>query len=526
MSQDSRESVFHSLRARIWLAVVVLAILNAGIGSLVFITATFLADSPYISFAAALVGMTAISSFFGYWLSKDVLRPIEAVTFFAKSLERSPAASQPRTTGSVETDQILESLQRNSRQIISLISMMDDVASGKTEKALAPIHNADRLTTSFQRLVGKVTDSVDAKSKLESTRSAIDKLRSDLAGVRHGSIDIEVRTDQLSTREVAESVALLLDRLRQVVRHVRATADSSRGLTSQAEHATRIALQAIRNGDADLQFSRTALDGCRDSVSDIAAHISTAFETITTVSGVYEERFADSIEKNAALRETRGKITQSVSAAQKLGSTLASLDRITRGAGELARRSKVVAANLALPQLPNENNPLSTKEIEHIAERSEQLGTELSAIAASVSRDLKALETNLRVLDTEVFNAVSDTEEFPTRKLTEQSNDLRSYLLELTRETLALIDEASAKLSSSPLEGTAKSVQEGEEAIHRLSGLVEELDRSTNDLSSAEARSSLTPVPPTAPTAPVSAVLPRSKPVVNGANMEPTPAQK
>ncbi|MBA2378670.1 MAG: hypothetical protein H0V76_03745 [Blastocatellia bacterium] len=488
MSQDPRESVFHSLRARIWLAVVVLALLNAGVASLLYLAASFITESPFLAFTASLLGISALTGVFGFWLGTDILKPIEALSFFAKSLERSPAASNLRTTGAVETDEILASLQRNSRQILNLISMMDDVTSGRTEKALKPIASADRLTTSFQRLVGKVTDSVNAKNKLETTRAAIERLRSDLLGVRHGSINIDVRTDQLATREVAESVALLLDRLRQLLRHIRATSDSSRDLTATAEGATRTATQAILAGDSDSKHSRTALEDCRNAITDISSSIDTAFESLGTASGTYETLLREAFERQAMLGKTRSKVTQSVAALRKINETVSSVGRSARTAGELARRSNVVAVNSALGSESTAEDSLVVKEIEHIASRSDRLGQELSALSESASRDLLMLEKTLSTINAEIFEALSGNGERPRQLLSNQAADFHSHLIELTHEPLRAVEEALDRLSSGPPEDALRTVAAGEKAIHKLATLLSELDRSTTDLGAPKAK--------------------------------------
>ncbi len=52
---------------------------------------------------------------------------------------------------------------------------MDKVASGNLDVALTPLENSDRLSNSFQKLLAKVSESIQAKQdleKLEGSRSA------------------------------------------------------------------------------------------------------------------------------------------------------------------------------------------------------------------------------------------------------------------------------------------------------------------------------------------------------------------
>ncbi|HLA95721.1 MAG TPA: hypothetical protein VK612_08370, partial [Pyrinomonadaceae bacterium] len=195
MARQSTDSILNSLKGRIWLAVSALAILNCVCGLGAYLAVSFLVTDPFLTIFITFFVLAFTTMVFGWWLSNEVTRPIEAVTLLAKSLERSPSATLPRTTGSTETDELLKTLHRNSQQLQNLISLMDDVAAGKTDVATTPLENADRLSSAFQKLVSRVTDSITAKQELDELRTAVERISTDVAGVRNGNLEITIRSE-------------------------------------------------------------------------------------------------------------------------------------------------------------------------------------------------------------------------------------------------------------------------------------------------------------------------------------------
>src|SRR5690606_12761281 len=152
MATQSTDFLLNSVKGKIWLAVSGLAVLNCIVGVGVYFVASYYLTDSFLTVLLPFMFVAFIMMVFGWWLSNEVLRPIEKLSLLAKSLERSPLASMPKTTGSNETDELLGTLHRNSNQLKNLINMMDSVASGKTDIALTPLQNSDRLSVSFQKL--------------------------------------------------------------------------------------------------------------------------------------------------------------------------------------------------------------------------------------------------------------------------------------------------------------------------------------------------------------------------------------
>ena len=133
-----------------------------------------------------IVSSSLMTVLFAWWVSNALMAPIEKLTLLAKGIERSPGMTLPKTTGSFETDELLNTISRTSQQLVNFIALMDDVTAGKTDAALNPLEHSDRISASFQKLVSKVTDSIDAKKELDELQFAVQQISSEVSGLQRG----------------------------------------------------------------------------------------------------------------------------------------------------------------------------------------------------------------------------------------------------------------------------------------------------------------------------------------------------
>jgi hypothetical protein len=244
MQRSRSTSLLDSLKGRIWLAVSGLAVLNCLVGLGAYLLVSFLvADSAATIFVTFFV-LAFTTMVFGWWLSNEVMRPIDALTLLAKSLERSPSASLPRTTGASETDELLQSLHRNGQQLQNLTSLMNDAAAGRIDVSKISLESSDKLSAAFQRLASKITDSITAKQDLDMLREAISSLSNDIEGVRNGRLDVTIRTDQPVVKAIADALKYLTSRLATLTSQVQITSMEFERTAADARSALSAAIEA------------------------------------------------------------------------------------------------------------------------------------------------------------------------------------------------------------------------------------------------------------------------------------------
>ena len=370
--------MFKSLKNKLWLTISGVSVTACGLLGAVYFAISQSTSEITIAAAAAFVLALSASILLGRWLANEAIRPVEKVNLAAKSLERNPTATLPTSTGASETDDLMRSLHRNSSQLQNLIMVMDDVAIGKTAEALRPFQDSDRLTVSFQKLVSKVTDSIDAKNELDEIRQAISRLSMDIAPVSYGNLNVEIRTDSELTREVAEVLIHLVRRLDIVTRRLR---ESSTGAVS--------ALGEIR----DLTRSAVELDAARSArfgrAFTVATQAPDRFRPLLDQFGPESvgpaearRKFSRSLEcaSDCAVRlgELRAKSAEAHRKYQRLHERLIAIPRIARSAEELARRSNLIALNSAISEKEIGIAATASGEINRLSARAEKLSKEMA----------------------------------------------------------------------------------------------------------------------------------------------------
>ena len=387
---SSNDSILNSIKGRIWLAVSALAVLDCFCGLGAYLAVSFLVTDTFITIFVTFFVLAFVTMVFGWWLANDVIRPIESVTLLARALERSPNATMPRTTGANETDELLRSLHRNSQQLQNLISMMDDVAAGKTEVVTMPLENSDKLSASFQKLVSRVTESITAKRELDSLQNSLTAINSDIAGIRGGKLEVQIRAEHQLTREIADTIKFLANRLDQLGRGVQLSSAGASSAAAEAKRVIRSVLESRDERSARLSRGLTA-------VSDLPNKADTIVRTADSAIAAFESAISanSDMDPSADIAKVTGlqsRISETARKVQKLRSRIAELPRLGRTANEIARKSNLIALNTAIQgegvnvaQAPS--NLLMT-EVNSLSQRAETLGKEIRSLSESLTSEV------------------------------------------------------------------------------------------------------------------------------------------
>ncbi len=129
MARPTANTLINSLRGKIWLATSALAFFVCTFGLVSYLLVSFVVNETFYAVFIPFLILGFCVMVFGWWLSNEVVTPIEKVSLLAKSLERGSPVSLPKTSGSTETDELLQTLHRNNRQLQNLVGLMDKVAA-------------------------------------------------------------------------------------------------------------------------------------------------------------------------------------------------------------------------------------------------------------------------------------------------------------------------------------------------------------------------------------------------------------
>ncbi len=492
MATQSTDFLLNSLKGKIWLAVSGLAVLNCIVGvGVYFVTSNFLSDS-FLPVLIPFMFVAFIMMVFGWWLSNEILRPIEKLSLLAKSLERSPIASMPKTTGSNETDELLATLHRNSNQLQNLINMMDSVANGKTDIALTPLQSSDRLGVAFQRLVAKVTDSIDAKHELNDLHAALDSLRSGLSDVREGDLTVMLNTNSAPVKEFAETINFLSHRLNLLVTNIGRHTSEARIAAADAQRTIGDVLDQHESRSARINRLASSFREYPNSLQSIAEELGTVVTTINKTQAAAKGSEPQRENLNA-VNSLRKQINEAVKRLRKLSDHSTRIEQAAKTAEDLSRRSNLISLNASVQRSEIVNGDTRGSsvidEIDFLSVRAEGINREISEINKTLRAEIDSAMACLN-------DAVSEASEVSVRtirdgdshtdllRIFERITNLRSKIASSSSDQANERENALQMFTATTAEAgqTALTLQQCERNLDNLNSSFEELTEALSDL--------------------------------------------
>ncbi len=410
MARYNANSLLNSLKGKIWLATSAMAFFICTFGLISYLVVSFVIDDTfYAVFVPFLILAFGIMAF-GWWLSNELVTPIEKVGMLARSLERSANTSLPKTTGSLETDELLQTLHRNSRQTLNLITLMDEVANGNTDIVLTPLQGSDRLSASFQKLLSKVSDSIDAKEKLETLKSAVAQISDEIKTVRRGDLAVEIQADFKETKEISETLRFLLNHLTEIVLLIRNDSEKSRMTAHEIRRTVQGTINRKELKVLDLNEAAAEMHGIPAVIEKIADDLARAnsFSDDSIDAARRGSRFAQ--ENRNGLVTLRKQIQEAVSRIGRLTERSQELTKIAKTVEDFAHRTNMIALNASIRagETGDKGTGFSavTDEIQRLADRADNTNKQISALNKSISIEIAEVERSL-VASTKEMAALS-----------------------------------------------------------------------------------------------------------------------
>jgi len=492
MARQSANSLLNSLKGKIWLATSALAFFICTFGLLSYLIVSFLVADTFVAVFIPFLFLGFTVMVFGWWLSNEVVSPIEKVSLLAKSLERGVSTTLPRTSGSTETDELLQTLFRNSQQLQNLIGLMDKVTSGDLDVALSPLQSSDRLTGAFQKLLAKVTESINAKQDLEKLQTAVANIKEEISDVRSGNLDALIESNFSGTKEISDCFRYLIERQRELVAQVRT--DSNLANSSATE--TRKLIQAIIQSDEtkiqEMNQAKLALRHIPNNVQKISeellgatASANLSIEKARTGSHAAQENLT-------AVSQLRKQIQESVHRIGRLKERSADIGKVAKTVEDLARRTNMIALNASIQaaELGAEGRGfiIIAEEVERLASRAENTNKLISSLSKTISAEINEVENslqttvgeaaNLSKFAIETGNSLSELERYVGQFLNLQTK-LVSYSSEHSDETEKAFQIFVESIGET--EETVKNLKESETNIAQLTTSMENLQLLTAD---------------------------------------------
>ncbi|MGI8638528.1 MAG: methyl-accepting chemotaxis protein [Pyrinomonadaceae bacterium] len=492
MARQSANSLLNSLKGKIWLATSGLAFFICTFGLVSYLLVSLLVSETFYAVFIPFLFLGFAVMVFGWWLSNEVVSPIEKVSLLAKSLERGVAVSLPRTSGSTETDELLQTLYRNNQQLQNLVGLMDKVANGDLDVALTPLENSDRLSNSFQKLLAKVTDSIQAKQDLEKLQAAVGYITEEVSRVRNGNFDIEIKSDFVETKEISETIKYLIHHLRELIAQIRGDAKHAQISAAEAKKTLQTVIYTDEIRINELGQAALALKQIPNNVQKISEELSVSAVSANQSIEKARNGTLAAQENLNAVSGLRKQVQESVKRIGRLSERSREIGKVAKTVEDLAHRTNMIALNASIQaaELGTKGRGFAiiAEEVERLASRAENTNKQISSFSKTISAEIGEVEHSLQAtvgeaaglskFAVETGNSLGELEKYVRQFLNLQTK-LISYSSGQSADTEKAFQTFVKSISET--ENTVIHLKESEAKLAQLASSMEHLQLSVAD---------------------------------------------
>ena len=478
MPRQLTNSMFNSLRGRIWISTSVLAFFVCTFGLISYLVVTLLVNDVFYGIIIPFLFLAFTVVVFGWWLSNEIVGPIEKVTLLSKSLERTASTTIPKSSGAYETDQLLQTLYRNSRQVQMIVTLMDQVAAGNQDVSHSAFEGSDRLSASFQKILARISESITAREELDHLMAEIDRIKREISPVRSGNLNIKLSTENDDTREITSTIGYLIDNLAHLIAHVKTDSDAARETAFNIESHLRTVVQQDENRIEEMKQASVAMKKVPSLVQKIsedlgrsAASARQSIEKVKKGAGV-------AAQNSAAVSKLRKQMREAIKRVQTLNERTQEIDRLANTVEDLANRTNMIALNASIQAAElgesGQGFGLVAEEVERLAERAGATNRQISALNKSITTEIRKVENALELTAGEIS------------EFSRYSIEGGNILGELQRSVGQFLNlqESLLSMSGDDSQETEKAFMTFVNSIAESEATVDELRQSSSDLSS------------------------------------------
>ncbi len=400
MARPSANSLLNSLKGKIWLATSALAFFICTFGLVSYLLVSLFATDTFYAVFIPFLFLAFMVMVFGWWLTNEVISPIEKVALLAKSLERGAAVSLPRTSGSIETDELLQTLHRNNQQIQTLVGLMDKVAGGNLDVVLTPLQNSDRLSGSFQKLLAKVSESISAKRDLERLETAVAKITNEISSIKNGKFDVKITSDARQTKQIAESVNFLLRHLNNLAVQVKNQSSNAGSAALEVQKGVRTVILSGESKISEMNQATLALAQIPHSIRKISEEL--AISVSSAANSIEKARSGAEIaqENLNAVGGFRRQIQETVKRVGQFDEYSREIARIGKTIEDIVNRTNMIALNISIKAIEAEEKnhgfSILAEELENLSTRAENTGKQILSLNKTFSAQIGEAEQSLQ----------------------------------------------------------------------------------------------------------------------------------
>ncbi|NNE67932.1 MAG: hypothetical protein HKN33_15315 [Pyrinomonadaceae bacterium] len=467
MARQSGNSLFSSLRGKIWVSTSVLAFFICTFGLISYLVVSLLINDAFYGVFIPFLFLAFTVLIFGWWLSNEVVNPIENVTLLAKSLERSSSTSIPRTSGSTETDQLLQTIQRNNQQLQKIVTLMDKVANGNLD--VTPMQGSDRLSTSFQKLLAKVSESIHAKEELDELRDAVNSLKMDVSGVRTGNLNVEIRSDSALTKDLSETYRYLIENLVRLITAVKHGSVAAESSAEKVEEKIEALIQRDESRIQGMGQASVTLKQVPNLINKISDDLMGSAKSAQAT--IQKARHGTTVadQNSRSVSNLRKQVREDVKRIQSLNERSHDIERVAKTVEDLANRTNMIALNASIQatEMGEDGHGfvLVAEEVERLAARANGTNKQISTLNKSILAEISKVENSIET----TIGEVASLSKFAI-ETGNVLNEMERYVTQFLnlQESLIAYSKDQSEETDNAFKTFAESISETEESVEVL----------------------------------------------------------
>jgi methyl-accepting chemotaxis protein len=410
MAKSFNHSLSNSLKGKIWLATTALAFFICIFGIISYLIASFLVNDTFYAVVVPFLLLSVTVAVFGWWVSNEVVSPVEKVLLLSKSLERGVSTSLPKSSGATETDELLETICRLSGQTQKLVNLMEDVAQGKFDGTLAPGPASDRLTVTFQKLLAKVSESIYAKQELEKLQAAVRQLNEEVLPLKQNKLNVTIKAKDESAENISVVLMHLVEQLNEIIGQIKSSTAKTQTASIEAQRKINEVIEQNDSRGQKLRQASVQLKQVPQTIQKISEELSqSAFSANQSIQKA--RKGTEAAQANlSAVTQLRQQIHESVKQIQKLNESSQELGKVAKTVEDLAQRTGMIALNASIQAAETQEVQAGrgfavvAEEVERLAERANNTNKTISLLNKSIQSEIGKVENSLETTVSEVAN--------------------------------------------------------------------------------------------------------------------------
>lgn len=469
MAKRFNNSLSNSLKGKIWLATTALAFFICIFGVISYLIASFLINDTFYAVAIPFLLLSVTVAVFGWWVANEIVTPVEKVLLLTKSLERGVSTSLPKTSGAIETDELMDTISRLSQQAQKMVNLMDEVAQGKLDLTLSSSTNSDRITQTFQKLLAKVSESIYAKQDLEQLQAAVNRLAEEVSPIRHDNLNISVNAEEPSTHDISTVFNYLIEQLNDIISQIKTTTAKTQSASLEAQRKIDEVIDQNDSRVQKLNQASVKLKQVPQMVQKISEELSqSSFSANRSIEKA--QKGGSAAQANlSAITQLRQQIHESVKHIQKLNESSQELGKVAKTVEDLAKRTSMVALNASIQAAEVSEQGrgfiVISEEVERLAERANNTNKTISSLNKSIQAEIGKVENSLETTVSEVANL--------SKFAIESGNsigELERYIIQFLnlQEKIVAYTRAQTDDTESAFQVFAESISETEKSVANL----------------------------------------------------------